>query len=68
MIEFQVVTFQSKVFHPLIHPETGKLDTNWSFPSWKKSTRIAQLVQYITKILTKLDTKMSSINEEAFLL
>ncbi|XP_043275402.1 protein crossbronx homolog isoform X2 [Venturia canescens] len=59
------VVFQSNVFHPLIHPETGELLSTWGFPEWKKTNRIWQLIQYITKVLTKIDPKMPGINEEA---
>ncbi|OAD58357.1 AKT-interacting protein, partial [Eufriesea mexicana] len=59
------VIFQTPVFHPLIDPETGELYTSWGFPEWRKSNRIWQLIQFITKILTKVDTKMNSVNHEA---
>ncbi|OXU17506.1 hypothetical protein TSAR_014537 [Trichomalopsis sarcophagae] len=62
------VVFQTKVFHPLINYTTGELNTAWGFPEWKRSNRIWQLVQYISKIFTKLDTKMISVNDEALLL
>ncbi|XP_011505864.1 PREDICTED: protein crossbronx homolog [Ceratosolen solmsi marchali] len=62
------VIFQTKVFHPLINYITGELNTIWGFPEWKRNNRIWQLVQYITKIFTKLDSKMISVNEEASLL
>lgn len=59
------VVFQTHVFHPLIHPATGELSTSWGFPEWRKTNRIWQLVQFITKVLTKMDTKMAPVNEEA---
>lgn len=59
------VVFQTHMFHPLVNSETGELCTAWGFPEWRKNNRIWQLIQYITKILTKLDVKMSSINQEA---
>lgn len=65
---FQNVVFQTKVFHPLINYATGELNTFWGFPEWKRNNRIWQLVQYISKIFTKLDTKMIRVNEEASLL
>lgn len=64
----QTVVFQSNIFHPLVHPETRILNTSWGFPEWKKTTRISLLVKYITKVLTKLDSKMPAVNEEASLL
>ncbi|XP_076243508.1 AKT-interacting protein isoform X2 [Calliopsis andreniformis] len=62
------VTFQTPVFHPLIDPESGDLCTLWGFPEWRKSNRLWQLVQYITKILTKVDIKMNPVNQEASML
>ncbi|XP_050487375.1 AKT-interacting protein-like isoform X2 [Bombus huntii] len=59
------VTFQTPVFHPLIDSESGELYTSWGFPEWRKSNRIWQLVQFITKIFTKVDIKMNSVNHEA---
>ncbi|KAF3420642.1 hypothetical protein E2986_04957 [Frieseomelitta varia] len=59
------VTFQTPIFHPLIEPESGELNTSWEFPEWRKSNRIWQLIQFITKILTKVDIKMNSVNHEA---
>ncbi|KAL7304057.1 hypothetical protein TKK_0003521 [Trichogramma kaykai] len=59
------VFFQTKVFHPLINYATGELNTAWGFHDWKRSNRIWQLVQYITIIFMKLDTKMVPFNEEA---
>ncbi|XP_076762329.1 AKT-interacting protein isoform X2 [Xylocopa sonorina] len=52
-------------FHPLIDPESGELCTLWGFPEWRKSNRIWQLIQFITKIFTKVDIKMNPINQEA---
>lgn len=62
------VNFQTKVFHPLVDPESGELCTTWGFPEWRKTNRIWQLVQYITKVLSKPDTKMSQINQGAAIL
>ncbi|XP_058800067.1 AKT-interacting protein homolog A-like isoform X2 [Phymastichus coffea] len=62
------VVFQTKVFHPLINYETGELYTFWGFPEWKRNIRIWKLVQFITRIFIKLDTKMTPVNEEALLL
>ncbi|XP_071559769.1 protein crossbronx homolog [Temnothorax nylanderi] len=59
------VVFETQIFHPLINPENGELCTSWGFPEWRRNNRIGQLLQYITKIFTKLDTKMTSVNEEA---
>ncbi|CAK9822855.1 AKT-interacting protein [Anthophora retusa] len=59
------VVFQTPVFHPLIHPESGELCTSWEFPEWRKSNRIWQLIQFITKILAKVDIKMNPVNREA---
>ncbi|KAK0179767.1 hypothetical protein PV327_005488 [Microctonus hyperodae] len=59
------VAFQTKVFHPLIHPHTGELNTAAGFPEWKKSNRVFQLVQFITKVLNKIDSKMPATNEDA---
>ncbi|CAL7949440.1 unnamed protein product [Xylocopa violacea] len=59
------VIFQTPVFHPLIDPESGELCTLWGFPEWRKSNRIWQLIQFITKIFTKVDIKMNPINQEA---
>ncbi|XP_017875803.1 AKT-interacting protein-like [Ceratina calcarata] len=59
------VIFQTPVFHPLINPESGELCTSWGFPEWRKSNRIWQLAQFITRILTKVDTKMTPVNPEA---
>ncbi|XP_014214890.1 protein crossbronx homolog [Copidosoma floridanum] len=63
-----MVNFQTNVFHPMINYETGELNMSWGFPEWKRDNRIWQLVQYVTKIFTKLDTKMTPVNEEASLL
>lgn len=57
--------FETQVFHPLINPENGELCTLWGFPEWRRNNRIWQLIQYITKIFIKLDTKMTPINQEA---
>ena len=62
------VTFQTPVFHPLIDPESGDLCTSWGFSEWRKSNRIWQLIQFITKILSKVDVKMNPINREASML
>lgn len=62
------VVFQSKIFHPLININTGELNTVWGFAEWKRNNRVWQLIQYVTKVLTKVDSKMTSINEEASLL
>ncbi|XP_033227659.1 protein crossbronx homolog isoform X2 [Belonocnema kinseyi] len=62
------VNFQTKIFHPLINPDTGELNTSWGFVDWRKTNRVWQLIQYITKVLTKVDSKMVPINEEASLL
>ncbi|XP_012256483.1 AKT-interacting protein [Athalia rosae] len=62
------VIFQSKIFHPLVDAFTGELDTNWGFPEWRRTTRVWQLVQYIVKIFTKIDSKMPSVNQEALTL
>ncbi|XP_054011261.1 AKT-interacting protein-like [Hylaeus anthracinus] len=62
------VIFQTPVFHPLINPESGELCTSWGFPEWRKSNRVWQLIQFITKILTKVDIKMNPINQEASML
>ncbi|KAL0102596.1 hypothetical protein PUN28_018119 [Cardiocondyla obscurior] len=59
------VVFETKIFHPLINPETGELCTLWGFPEWRRNNRIWQLLQYITKIFIKLDMKMTSVNEDA---
>ncbi|XP_066598000.1 AKT-interacting protein-like [Prorops nasuta] len=59
------VIFQTKIFHPLISPETGELFVSHDFPEWKRTNRIWQLIQFITKILIKVDTKMVAINQEA---
>ncbi|XP_029048726.2 AKT-interacting protein-like [Osmia bicornis bicornis] len=59
------IVFQTPVFHPLIDPESGELCTTWSFSEWRKSNRIWQLVQFITKVLTKVDIKMNAVNQEA---
>lgn len=59
------VVFQTPVFHPLIDPESGELCTSWEFPEWRKSTRIWQLIQFVTKIFTKVDIKMNPVNQEA---
>ncbi|XP_020293796.1 protein crossbronx homolog [Pseudomyrmex gracilis] len=59
------VVFETKIFHPLINPENGELCTSWGFPEWRRNNRIWQLIQYITKIFVKLDTKMTPVNQEA---
>lgn len=59
------VIFQTPVFHPLIDPETGELCTSWGFPEWRKSNRMWHLIHFVTKILTKVDIKMSPVNQEA---
>ncbi|CAL1687257.1 unnamed protein product [Lasius platythorax] len=59
------VVFETQVFHPLINPENGELCTSWGFPEWRRNNRIWQLIQYITKVFIKLDTKMTPINQEA---
>lgn len=60
------VTFQTPIFHPLIDPVSGELNTLWGFPEWRKSNRIWQLIQFITKILSKVDLKMNPVNHEAY--
>ncbi|XP_015172700.1 PREDICTED: AKT-interacting protein-like [Polistes dominula] len=62
------VVFQTHVFHPLINPETGELCTTWGFIEWKRNNRVWQLLQYVTKILTKIDTRMTPLNQEASIL
>ncbi|XP_046413825.1 AKT-interacting protein-like [Neodiprion fabricii] len=62
------VVFQPNVFHPLLKADTGELDTTWEFPEWKRNNRVWQLVQYIVKVFSKIDSKMPSINEEALML
>lgn len=62
------VVFQSKIFHPLINSETGELNTIWGFDEYRKNNRVWQLIQYITKVLVKVDSKMTPVNEEASLL
>ncbi|XP_031825340.1 protein crossbronx homolog [Nomia melanderi] len=62
------VTFQTPIFHPLIDPASGELCTSWGFPEWRRSNRIWQLVQFVTKILTKVDIKMNPVNQEASIL
>lgn len=62
------VVFQTPIFHPLIDPESGELCTLWGFPEWRKSNRIWQLMQFITRILTKIDIKMNPVNQEASIL
>ncbi|XP_057325027.1 protein crossbronx homolog isoform X1 [Microplitis mediator] len=59
------VIFKTKVFHPLIHNETGEFSTSAGFPEWKKSNRVFHLVQFITKVFNKVDPKLKAINEEA---
>ncbi|KAH0955063.1 hypothetical protein HN011_005505 [Eciton burchellii] len=59
------VIFETRVFHPLINPENGELCTSWGFTEWRRNNRIWQLIQYITKIFIKLDTKMTPVNQEA---
>ncbi|XP_076656829.1 protein crossbronx homolog [Halictus rubicundus] len=62
------VVFQTPMFHPLINPESGELCTSWGFTEWRRSNRVWQLVQFITKILTKVDIKMTPVNQEASML
>lgn len=45
---------------------SGELNTLWGFPEWRKSNRIWQLIQFITKILSKVDLKMNPVNHEAY--
>ncbi|XP_011312586.1 protein crossbronx homolog [Fopius arisanus] len=59
------VAFESKVFHPLIYPETNELNTSAGFPEWKKNNRIYQLIQFIVKVFNKVDGKLPSTNSEA---
>lgn len=59
------VVFETEVFHPLINLESGELCTSWGFPEWRRNNRIWQLLQYITKVFIKLDTKMTAINQKA---
>ncbi|XP_012226533.1 protein crossbronx homolog [Linepithema humile] len=59
------VVFETQVFHPLINLESGVLCTSWGFPEWRRNNRIWQLIQYITKIFIKLDTKMTAVNQKA---
>ncbi|XP_011169499.1 AKT-interacting protein [Solenopsis invicta] len=59
------VVFETQIFHPLINPENGELCTSWGFPEWRRNNRISQLLQYITKIFIKLDTKMTPVNADA---
>ncbi|XP_015592611.1 protein crossbronx homolog isoform X2 [Cephus cinctus] len=59
------VVFQTNVFHPLINPDSGELYLAWNFPEWKRTNRVWSLIQFITKILTKVDSKMTPINQVA---
>ncbi|XP_034948261.1 protein crossbronx homolog [Chelonus insularis] len=59
------VVFQTKVFHPLIHNETGELNVAAGFPEWKKSNRVLELVQFITKVFNEVDPNMPAFNDEA---
>lgn len=62
------VVFQSNVFHPLLNPGNGELDTTWGFPEWRRSNKVWQLVQYIVKVFAKIDSKMTAVNQEALTL
>ncbi|XP_063229615.1 AKT-interacting protein-like [Bacillus rossius redtenbacheri] len=59
------VVFQSKVFHPLVSPDTGEMDLKSGFPEWRKNgNHLWQVVQYVRRAFYKIETK-SAINKEA---
>ncbi len=46
--QFQIVTFQSDILHPLIDPSTGRLQTTEAFPSWNSNdNHIWQILKFI---------------------
>lgn len=62
---FQRVVFQSKIFHPMINPDSGDMDVRSGFQEWRKNVNhIWQVVQYIYRAFKKIETK-SSVNQEA---
>lgn len=48
----QTITFQSKLIHPLVNPETGDLDISDVFAEWKsQECHIWQILKFIQFIL-----------------
>uniref|UniRef100_A0A182PLT8 UBC core domain-containing protein n=1 Tax=Anopheles epiroticus TaxID=199890 RepID=A0A182PLT8_9DIPT len=51
-----VVTFQSDVFHPMINPSDGVLNTSDAFTKWQSGdSRIWQLLKFLQFVLQNLD-------------
>lgn len=62
------ILFNSAPFHPLIEPNTGKLDVERAFPTWKRNVNhIWNVLLYTRRIFYKIDTQQP-LNPEAAVL
>ncbi|XP_021923601.1 protein crossbronx homolog isoform X2 [Zootermopsis nevadensis] len=59
------VVFQSKIFHPMISPNSWEMDLRSGFQEWRKNVNhIWQVVHYVRRAFYKIETK-SPLNQEA---
>lgn len=57
--------FEFPVFHPMIDPNSGRLDIKQAFPKWRRNVNhLWQVLMYARKIFYKIETK-SPLNTEA---
>jgi len=53
--EIPRILFTSKMFHPLINPTNGELDTSIEFATWNVKNSLAFLLSYVRKCFFKTD-------------
>lgn len=59
------VVFESNIFHPMIHEDTGEFDLRNGFQDWRKNVnRIWQVLHFIRRAFYKFETK-TPVNEFA---
>ncbi|CAH0556928.1 unnamed protein product [Brassicogethes aeneus] len=65
--EHPKVVFQSKLFHPVINPETNELNLSNAFPTWSKNDQhIWQVLKFVQWIFENCDScQTHTINSEA---
>nr|CAB3220848.1 ubiquitin-conjugating enzyme E2 11-like [Phallusia mammillata] len=62
------ILFNCAPFHPLIEPNTGKLDVQRAFPTWRRNVNhIWNILLYTRRIFYKIDTQRP-LNPEAAVL
>ncbi|KAK7793721.1 hypothetical protein R5R35_007877 [Gryllus longicercus] len=60
------VVFESNIFHPMIHDDSGELDVRNGFQEWQKNVNhIWQVLHYLRRAFFKFETK-SPVNELAY--